>query len=93
MLDLEVLINMNDSQPDISWNIFNTDFCGQHGFTMVNIHSRLEQDFVGYYLQHRLQHHTRRHLFASNGFYGYVYLGNTRCLKNRGLLCKNFAVS
>ena len=77
MLDLEAEMNTSESQPEISWDMFNIEFCGKHGFSMVNVHSRLERDFVGYYLQHRLQHHTRRHLYSSNGFYGYAYLGNT----------------
>ena len=42
---------------------------------MVNIHSKLENDFVGFFLQHRLQYRSKRHLSSGQEYYGFSYLG------------------
>ena len=42
---------------------------------MVNIHSKLENEFVGFFLQHRLQYLSKRHLSYGEEYYGFSYLG------------------
>ena len=73
MLDLEKFIKRMPNVTAAGWNYTAKFICGNQGWHLVSLHSKTEQDFVSYYLQHRLQ--SRRHFRNSTGYYGYAYLG------------------
>ena len=74
LLDLYQFAMRNHNVSNVGWNYTSKFICGKHGWHLVDIHSQTEQDFIGYYLQHKAQT-SRRHLLNSTGYYGYAYLG------------------
>lgn len=75
MLDLEKLKETTVNLTNVGWNYTLENICGKFGWYLVNVHSKLEQDFVGFFLQHRVQGSNRRHILEPDGYYGYAYLG------------------
>ena len=61
---------------NVSWDIFHYALCGAYNWSMVNIHSRNEQDLIGFYLQHKMIINTTRYFQHGGGYYGYTYIGN-----------------
>ena len=43
-----------DILQDTTWTFVNTHVCRNHNWSLVSLHSELEQDFVGYLLISRL---------------------------------------
>ena len=77
MLDLHKLANKTLNVTAVGWNYTSKFICGKHGWHLVNIHSQKEQDFVVYYLQHKIQTY-KRHILNSTGYFGYTYVGEYR---------------
>ena len=73
---------------EITWEESLSKLCGVYNWSLVNIHSKLEQDFVGYYLKYKLLYPKRKEEILSNngidlgykGNDGYAYLGNVSFL-------------
>ena len=68
------ILNVTEDTSN-SWDRFNLEACKYYNWTMVDIHSKLENDFVGFILQHRMQYLSKRHLGTEEDHYGYAYLG------------------
>ena len=61
-------------KSDISWDLFNAEFCGQQRWSMINVHSRSEQEFIREWTKRVIN---IKHAVANPGGYnGYAYLGN-----------------
>ena len=71
MFDRDKIIAEDFDFVEIGWETY-SKFCGVQGWTLVNIHSRKEQDFVMYYLQQRLLFPTVK---PAMGYDIFCYLG------------------
>ena len=76
LLDLVALQSKNESMfVNVNWNILHNTICPHYNWTMVNIHSQREQDFIGYFLHHKLQGGSRRNIYSKSDKFDYAYLG------------------
>ena len=76
LLDLVALQSKNESMfVNVNWNIVHNTICPHYNWTMVNIHSQREQDFVGYFLHHKLQGGSQRNMYSKSDKFDYAYLG------------------
>ena len=76
LLDLVALQSKNESMfVNVSWNMLHHMICPYYNWTMVNIHSQREQDFVGYFLHHKVQNGTRRYIYNTSDKFDYTYIG------------------
>ena len=48
-----------------SWS-FVEEVCKRNNWTMVSLHSKLEQDFVGYLLLHEFNHTNNKNIYIGN---------------------------
>ena len=84
MLDLRLLTTRVFADlPDISWNTFKSRTCEDNNMSIAAIHSKQEQEFVSFYLQHGLQRNTKMYTIASDEQYGYAYIGSLFLLVHR----------
>ena len=62
--------NMQDKNKDriASWSFVQSHICRTHNWTMVSLHSELEQNFVGYMLLHRLNHTNNAYTYIGKDF-------------------------
>ena len=84
LLDLVALQSKNESMfVNVSWNMLHNTICPHYNWTMVNIHSQREQDFIGYFLHHKLQGGSGRDMDSKSDKFDYAYLGmlNTGAVK------------
>ena len=76
LLDLVALQSKNESMfVNVSWNMLHHMICPYYNWTMVNIHSQKEQDFIGYFLHHKLQNGSRRYTHNNSDKFDYTYIG------------------
>ena len=57
-----------------SWSTIEYIVCKLYGGTLISLHTKLEQDYVGYLLLHELQHTDNEYVYIGKHTYMYTKL-------------------
>ena len=74
IVNLSKIKYVNPNLTEISWDNFNDIVCRQHGWTMISVHSRIEQEFIRVGTKYVIN--IELAISHPDGYNGYAYLGN-----------------
>ena len=55
-----------------SWSTIENFVCKLYGGTLISLHTKLEQDYVGYLLLHEFQHTDNKYAYIGKHVYMYI---------------------